>query len=225
MEQNTALIAGATGLIGSELVETLKQTNYYQKIYLLVRREVDAVDERVVPLVLDFDGFQSKDLPKVQDVYCCLGTTMKNAGSKSAFRKVDYHYPLKLAELCRKNGAEQYMLVSSMGANKSSRFFYNQVKGETEEALAGVGYPALHIFRPSILLGNRKEKRNGEKIAQKVMQMVSPLMVSKLRNYRPIYGKTVAKAMLVAARQKRQGPHLFESAQIEVLAKEYEKEA
>jgi uncharacterized protein YbjT (DUF2867 family) len=225
MEKNTALIAGATGLVGSELVEILKQSNYYQKIYLLVRREVDTVDEKVEPLVLDYDEFRAEDLPKVQDVYCCLGTTMKNAGSKFAFRKVDYHYPLKLAELCRKNGAEQYMLVSSMGANKNSRFFYNQVKGETEEALATVGYTVLHIFRPSILLGNRKEKRNGEKIAQKVMQAVSPFMVSKLRNYRPIHGKTVAKAMLVAAQQKCKGPHLFESAQIEVLANEYEPKA
>jgi uncharacterized protein YbjT (DUF2867 family) len=225
MEKNTALIAGATGLIGSELAQLLRASSYYQKIYLLVRREVATEDEKIEPLVLDYDEFKAEDLPRVQDVYCCLGTTMKNAGSKAAFRKVDYHYPLKLAELCRKNGAEQYMLVSSMGANKDSRFFYNQVKGETEEALAGVGYPALHIFRPSILLGDRKEKRTGEKIAQNVMKMVSPLMVSKLRNYRPIYGKTVAEAMLVAAQQKRQGPHLFESAQIEVLAKEYEKKA
>lgn len=225
MKEKTALIAGATGLIGSELVQVLRESSYYQKIYLLVRREVEIEDEKVEPLVLDFDEFRAEDLPKVQDVYCCLGTTMNTAGSKAAFRKVDYHYPLKLAELCRKNGATQYMLISSMGANKSSRFFYNQVKGETEEALAAVGYPALHIFRPSILLGDRKEKRTGEKIAQNVMKMVSPLMVGKLRNYRPIYGKTVAKAMLVAARQKRQGPHLFESAQIEVLAKEYEKGA
>lgn len=225
MKEKTALIAGATGLIGSELVQVLRESSYYQKIYLLVRREVEIEDEKVEPLVLDFDEFRAEDLPKVQDVYCCLGTTMNTAGSKAAFRKVDYHYPLKLAELCRKNGATQYMLISSMGANKSSRFFYNQVKGETEEALAAVGYPALHILRPSILLGDRKEKRTGEKIAQNVMKMVSPLMVGKLRNYRPIYGKTVAKAMLVAARQKRQGPHLFESAQIEVLAKEYEKEA
>lgn len=225
MKEKTALIAGATGLIGSELAQLLQASSYYQKIYLLVRREVATEDKKIETLVLDYDEFKAEDLPRIQDVYCCLGTTMKNAGSKAAFRKVDYHYPLKLAELCRKNGAEQYMLVSSMGANKDSRFFYNQVKGETEEALAGVGYPALHIFRPSILLGDRKEKRVGEKIAQKVMQAVSPLLVAKLRNYRPIYGKTVAEAMLVAAQQKRQGPHLFESAQIEVLAKEYEKKA
>jgi uncharacterized protein YbjT (DUF2867 family) len=221
MKEKTALIAGATGLIGSELAQLLRASSYYQKIYLLVRREVATEDEKVEPLVLDYDAFRAEDLPKVQDVYCCLGTTMKNAGSKAAFRKVDYHYPLKLAELCRKNGAEQYMLVSSMGADKKSRFFYNQVKGEVEEALAGVGYPALHIFRPSILLGDRKDKRTGEKIAQKMMKAIAPLLVSKLRNYRPIYGKTVAEAMLVAAQQQRQGPHLFESAQIEVLAKEY----
>lgn len=223
MEEKTALIAGATGLIGGELLQLLSQENYYSKIYVLTRRELDLPHERVEQLLLNYDEFRANDLPQVQDVYCCLGTTMKNAGSKAAFRKVDYHYPLKLAELCRKKEAEQYMLVSSMGADKKSNFFYNQVKGEIEESLAAVGYPALHIFRPSILLGNRNEKRSGENIAQILMKVVSPLLLGKLRNYRPIYGKTVAEAMFVAASQKLKGPHLFVSEQIKVLAKEYEK--
>lgn len=223
MENKTAIIAGATGLIGSELLEQVIQDDYYQKIYVLTRRELELTHERVEPLLLNYDEFRAEDLPKVQDVYCCLGTTMKNAGSKSAFRKVDYHYPLKLAELCRKNGATQYLLVSSMGANKNARFFYNQVKGEIEEALAAAGYPTLHIFRPSILLGDREEKRGGEKVAQALMKAVSPVMLGKLKNYRPIYGKTVAEAMFMAARQKLSGPHLFASEQIKVLAGEYEK--
>ncbi|MFP4090087.1 MAG: oxidoreductase [Cyclobacteriaceae bacterium] len=225
MENRSALIAGASGLIGSELLQLLVKDNFYHKIYVLTRRTLDIPKEKAEQLVVDFDAFRAEELPKVQDVYCCLGTTMSGAGSKTAFRKVDYHYPLKIAELCRKNGAEQYMLVSSMGADKNSRFFYNQVKGEVEETLAAVGYPALHIFRPSISLGEREEKRTGEKIAQVLMKAASPLMISKLKNYRPIHGKAVAEGMFVAARQKLQGPHLFESAQIKVLAKEYEKEA
>ncbi len=222
MEEKTALVAGATGFIGTELVEQLQKASHYKKIYLLVRRLTDTSDESIEPLVVDYDELRAEDLPKIHDVYCCLGTTMKNAGSKSAFRKVDYHYPLKLAELCRKKGAEQYLLVSSMGADKQSRFFYNQVKGEVEEALAAVGYPTLHIFRPSILLGARKEKRTGEKVAQVLMKTVAPLMLGRLKNYRPIYGKTVAEGMFVAAKQQLRGPHLFTSEQIKILAREFD---
>jgi uncharacterized protein YbjT (DUF2867 family) len=225
MKNRTALIAGASGLIGSELLQLLIKDDFYAKIYVLTRRTLDIPEEKVEQLIVDFEEFRAEELPEVQDIYCCLGTTMSGAGSKTVFRKVDYHYPLKIAELCRKNGAEQYMLVSSMGADKNSRFFYNQVKGEVEETLAAVGYPALHIFRPSILLGDRKEKRTGEKIAQVLMKAASPLMISKLKSYRPIYAKTVAEGMLVAAKQELKGPHLFESEQIKILAKEYEKEA
>jgi len=224
MKNKTALIAGATGLIGNELLQILREGTYYQKIYVLTRRELNLSGARVAQLLLNYDTFTSADLPEVDDVYCCLGTTMKNAGSKEAFRKVDYEFPLKIAKLSRTNGAKQYILVSSMGADKNSSIFYNQVKGETENALLAVAYPALHIFRPSILLGDRKENRTGEKVAQQVMKGVAPLLKGKLKNYRPVEGQAVAKAMFVAAQQNLQGPHLFESEQIKVLAKEYQTE-
>jgi len=220
METNkSALIVGATGLIGGQLLRILKHHPYYQKIYVLTRRTLDIKNERVDELVVDFDKLSIDELPQVDDIYCCLGTTMKKAGSKEAFRKVDYHYPLKIASLGIEKGAKQFMLVSSMGADKNSRFFYNQVKGEVEESLGSLDYQALHIFRPSILLGERNENRTGEQIGQVVMKTLSPLLLGGLKNYRPIKGKRVAQAMFIAAKQNLQGAHLFESEKIKVLAK------
>lgn len=219
MEDKNALIVGATGLIGSELLQILKNHPYYQKVYVLTRRPLDISHERVVEIVASFDEIKVDDLPQVDDIYCCLGTTMKKAGSKEAFRRVDFHYPVKVAEMGKGKGAQQYLLVTAMGADKKSRFFYNQVKGEVEEAIAGLGYKALHIFRPSLLLGDRNESRTGERMGQVVMQTVSPIMLGGLKKYRPIQGKNVAEAMFIAAKQNLNGPHLFESEKIKVLAK------
>ncbi len=218
MEEKSALIAGATGLIGRHLLEKLLEGDAYQTLYVLTRKPLSHTDPKIKELVVDFDTFGESDFPVVDDVYCCLGTTMKKAGSKNAFRKVDYHYPLKIAQIAQQKGARQYLLVSSMGANKRSRFFYNQVKGEAEEAVAVTGFETLHIFRPSILLGERTEKRLGERIGQLVMQIVAPLLLGKLKKYRPIRAETVAEAMQKTAEKNLTGPHLFESDKIKILA-------
>ncbi|MDF9800666.1 uncharacterized protein YbjT (DUF2867 family) [Catalinimonas alkaloidigena] len=219
MENKNALIAGATGLIGSELLRILKHHPYYQKVYVLTRRPLDISHERITEIIVNFDELSAADLPQIDDIYCCLGTTMKKAGSKEGFRKVDYDYPLKLAKLGKEKGARQYLIVTALGADKKSRFFYNQVKGEAEEAIAATGYEALHIFRPSILLGDRGENRTGERIGQVMMNVMSPLMLGTLKKYRPIEGKNVAEAMFIAAKQNLKGPHLFESEKIKILAK------
>ncbi len=218
MENKSALIVGATGLIGGELLQILKNHPYYQKVYVLTRRPLSIGHERVTEVVANFDELKSGDLPEIDDIYCCLGTTMKKAGSKSAFRKVDYEYPIKVGQIGKEKGAQQYMLVTALGADKNSRFFYNEVKGEVEEAVVGLGYQAVHIFRPSLLLGDREEKRTGEHIAQLVMNVVSPLMLGPLKNYRPIEGKHIAEAMFIAAKQNLEGTHLFEPGKIKVLA-------
>ncbi len=218
MEENSALIAGATGLIGRHLLEKLLEDDHYQTLYVLTRKPLSHANPKIKELVVDFDTFSEDDLPAVDDVYCCLGTTMKKAGSKNAFRKVDYHYPLKIAQIARQKGARQYLLVSSMGADKRSRFFYNQVKGEVEEAVAVVGFETLHIFQPSILLGERTEKRLGERIGQISMQVIAPLLLGRLRKYRPIRASMVAEAMQKAAEKNLTGPHLFESDKIKILA-------
>ena len=219
MAQKHALIAGATGLVGNQLLQELIRGRHYHTITLLSRREVETNSKRVETKIVDFDDFTADDLPEADDVFCCLGTTIKEAGSKEAFREVDFHYPLKLARLSLKRGAQQYLLVSAMGADKNSRFFYNQVKGEVEEAVAGEGFKALHIFRPSVLLGERGETRFGEKIAQVAMQGATPLMVGNFKKYRPIEAYDLAKAMVHMAKKELEGTYVFESDKIEALAK------
>lgn len=218
MENKSALIVGATGLIGSDLLDKLLDEEYYQYIYILTRRPLGRKHERIKELIVDFDEFDEEMIPKIDDVYCCLGTTMKKAGSKSAFRKIDYHYPLKIAQITQQKGAQQYLLVSALGANRKSRFFYNRVKGEVETAVAAIGFRALHIFRPSILLGQRQESRSGEKIGQTLMQLASPILIGSLRKYRPIKSSVVAQAMQKVAKKDLHGSYIFESDKIKTLA-------
>ena len=196
-ENLTALVAGATGLIGQELVDLLLQSDRYSEVRVLVRRPIEKQHPKLVSVVYDFD---QPDASQVQgdDVFCCLGTTMKKAGSKEAFAKVDHEYPLQIACLAKQNGAAQYLIVTAMGADPGSAFFYNRVKGKVEEDLKGVGFDALHIFRPSLLLGDRDEKRLGEKIGEKVMKIFDPVMLGPLRKYRAIEAAKVARAMLTA---------------------------
>ena len=218
MAQRHALVAGATGLIGNELLQQLIHGRQYHTISVLSRHEIETNSKRVETIIVNYDKLTEKDLPKVDDVFCCLGTTMDKAGSKQAFRKVDYDYPLRVAEIARRKGAGQYLLVSAMGADKDSLFFYSQVKGEVEEAVAKVGFDALHIFRPSMLLGERTETRIGEQIGQVVMQGVAPLMVGGLKKYQAIPATTVAEAMVHAAKKELKGVYIFESDKIQKLA-------
>lgn len=219
MSHQHALIAGATGLIGSELLQQLIHGRHYKTISVLSRREIDTSSKRVKTILTDYEQLSEKDIPDdIDDVYCCLGTTMKKAGSKEAFRKVDYDYPLRIAEIARKKGGKQYLLVSAMGADANSSVFYNQVKGEVEQAIAQIEFPSFHIFRPSVLLGQRNETRVGEKVAQIVMTGISPAMVGGLRKYRPIEGEAVASAMYRMAKKGLEGRYIFESDKIQVLA-------
>ncbi|MEM6845629.1 MAG: NAD-dependent epimerase/dehydratase family protein [Bacteroidota bacterium] len=219
MSQPHALIAGATGLIGNELLHMLVRGRHYQKISVLSRREIGTSSKRVKTIITTYPELSEQTIPDgVTDVYCCLGTTMKKAGSKEAFREVDYDYPLKIAEISRQKGAQQYLLVSAMGANAKSPIFYNQVKGEIEQAIIELEYPTFHVFRPSVLMGNRDEQRIGEKIAQLVMGGISPLMVGGLQKYRPIEGRDVAHAMYRIAKKELTGRYIFESDKIQVLA-------
>lgn len=219
--QRTALVAGATGLIGHALLQRLLQDEAYAAVYVLSRRPLEQQHPKLkLILVEDFDRLaEMAEMPRVQDVFCCLGTTMKKAGSKEAFRKVDYTYPFELAKLAAMNGASQYLLVSALGANTNSLFFYNRVKGEVEEAISKISqYRAVHIFRPSLLLGERNENRAGEGIAQKLSVLFKPLMRGPFKKYQPIEGEVVAEAMRQAARRESaRGVEIYESVNIKSL--------
>ncbi|ANY67145.1 oxidoreductase [Paenibacillus sp. BIHB 4019] len=210
-----AVVAGATGLIGKELVQLLLDDQAYSAVTLLVRRTTGMVHPKLVEQVIDFDQLQQTDVEmNGADVYCTLGTTIKKAGSQDAFRKVDYEYPLSLGLLASRQGAKQLLLVSAIGAKASSRTFYTRVKGEVEEALRSLGLPALHIFRPSLLLGKREEFRFGERLAAALSGVLSPLYSGPLRKYAPVEAGTVAKAMILAAKSGQAGIHMHENEQI-----------
>lgn len=208
----TALIAGATGLVGKATVYALLESNAYSRVTVLVRKPLPMKHHLLHQIIVDWDQLENNQHDLVaDDVYCCLGTTMRNAGSKEAFRKVDFTYPLNLATICLQNKASQYLLVSAMGANPQAVVFYNQVKGEIEKAITSLGFETVTIVRPSLLLGNRKEFRVGEIVAKTIMRLLNIIMVGPLLKYKAIEPKVVAKAMLQLALQGNKGVVVVEN--------------
>jgi uncharacterized protein YbjT (DUF2867 family) len=214
-KEKKALIIGATGLIGNELVKLVSQSDYYQRIYLLIRRKTGFESDKVIEILADFE-YLKESLKSIHadDIYNCLGTTMKNAGSKEEFYKVDFSFPIEIARIMKKKGSETFLNVSALGAKKSSIIFYNRVKGELEEALRDTGFESLVIFRPSLLLGDRKEKRTGEDIAKKTYKVLDKIFVGPFSKYSGIKGQTVAYAMFEMAKRKPQGLTILESNKI-----------
>ena len=210
----TALVAGYTGLIGSQLLTILLESSYYDKVIAIGRRSLDIQHPKLIQQKIDFSNIQLDD-PNVDDVYCCLGTTMKKAGSKDKFRLVDFNYPVSLASFCLNNGAKQFLLVSSMGADAKSNIFYNQVKGEVENAISKLGYPRLDIFRPSLLLGPRGESRFAEDFGKAGMKLFGFLFIGPLKNYKAIESSRVAKAMLYFAQEEGAGNYFHLSADLQ----------
>lgn len=210
----TALIIGGTGLTGKKLSRLLLADKRYQQVKLLVRKPMGIIYERLEQITYDFD---SPDDSKIvaDELFCCLGTTIKNAGSKKAFYQVDYQYVLQTAQAAYKNGCRKFALVSSMGANTKSMFFYNKTKGEIEEAVKKIGFENCFIFRPSLLLGHRTHVRLGESIAQAIMPKIAFLLPKK---YRPIQSKLVASAMQLVMNADYKGVCIFESNEIAVIA-------
>ncbi len=201
MDPRKALLAGATGLIGGHLLDLLLADPAYGQITALVRRPPEVEHEKLDARIVDFDRLDEiSDPPPVDDVFCCLGSTMKKAGSKAAFRRVDHDYVVATARLGLASGARRFLLVSSIGAAASSSNFYSRVKGEAEDSVAALGYEALHVFQPSILMGERDEKRPGERLGIAAAKVLNQLMAGPLRRYRGIRPEIVAAAMVAAAR-------------------------
>jgi len=209
-----ALLAGSTGLVGNLLLNLLLKDAYYEKIIALSRKPLDKQHARLVNVVVDFDNLEGHAHEmKADDVFCCLGTTIKQAGSQAAFRKVDFDYPVQLAKITREQGARQFLIVTALGSDKSSSIFYNRVKGEVEEAIGQFNFPAYHIFQPSMLLGDRKDDgRAGESIGKVVMNALDFLIPKK---YKAIQGSSVARGMLAIAKQNQPGRHTHSSATLQ----------
>jgi uncharacterized protein YbjT (DUF2867 family) len=215
----TATQIGATGLIGGYLLEELLKDDYFDTVRILIRRPLELTHPKLEKKLVDFTDAESFRLALEGSdvVFCAIGTTQKKVkGDKVAYRKVDYDIPVNAARFCKMIGCEKFVLVSSVGANSKSKNFYLKLKGEVEEALKAVGLKSVHIMRPSMLLGDRKEFRLGEKIGSPVMKAISFLLPSK---YKPIHGRDVAKAMLALGRNGKEGSDYYEFAAIKDLAK------
>jgi len=210
-----ALIVGSTGLIGSQLLELLLTDDHYAKVIAPTRKPLEIQHAKLTNPVIQFDELLKyfNEL-KADDVFCCLGTTIKQAKSKENFRKVDLEYPLTIAKVSKENGAENFLLVSALGANKGSSIFYNKVKGETEEAVATIGIKSVHIFRPSLLIGPRKEHRSGEDAAKFVYKYLDFLVPEK---YKGIESIKVARAMISFAKKEQPGTFIHESKDLQVF--------
>ncbi|MGK7392009.1 MAG: NAD-dependent epimerase/dehydratase family protein [Candidatus Cyclobacteriaceae bacterium M2_1C_046] len=212
----TALIAGATGLVGSSLLEKLIYDDHYDRIIVIARTKPEEEHTKVEPVLIpNFDHLADfKEKLKADDVFCCLGTTMAKAGSKEKFRKVDHDYVVELAKITRDNGAKQFLMVSALGADKKSGVFYNKVKGETEEDIRKIDFPEIHILRPSLLTGPRKEKRAAEDAAKNMYKMLSFIFIGPLKKYKDIEAEQVAKAMLHFAKAEMQGNHIHQNKEL-----------
>lgn len=193
----TALLAGATGLVGRHLLDLLLAAPEYDRVVSLGRRKLDLTHPKLEQVVADFGALDKVTVNlRCDDAFCCLGTTIKQAGSREAHRAVDHVAVLALAWVARRNGAGRFFVVSSMGADAESHFFYNRVKGQTEEALQVLDFKTLAIFRPSLLLGVRPRPRLGERLMAAMLWLAEPMMVGRFRKYRAIQADVVARAML-----------------------------
>ncbi len=211
----TAVIVGATGLIGNEVVQLLLKDDHYDRVMVLVRRKMAMLHKKLEQEIVDFDKLdQAAHHLAGADVFCTLGTTIKKAGSQPAFIRVDRDYPLQLAQLSKQHGAASFLIVTALGANPKSSIFYSRVKGELEVELKKLQLGSLHIFQPSLLLGDRAEVRLGERLASKLMPVIAFLFAGPLRPYKAIHAQTVAKAMIKAALDRQLGHFTYTSDKI-----------
>ncbi len=201
--EKTALLVGATGLVGRALLAQLLDAEDYAQVITLSRRRIDLQHARLRQVVCDFDemALRAPEL-SAEDVYCCLGTTLRQAGDKARFPRVDYYYVMQLATVMRQHVARHLILLSALGASERSLFFYSRVKGRLERDLIQLNYPCTSIFRPSLLLGERANPRLQERWAGRALSVLSPLIRGPLTDLRPVPAAQLAQAMFAAGRRQ-----------------------
>ena len=215
----SALILGATGLVGSELLDHLLDDPAYDRVVVVARRPTGKSHPKLDEQIFELGDMEKHaDVFAVQRIFCALGTTIGKAGSQERFRIIDHDYPLLAAKLGRSRGARHFLLVSALGASSRSKVFYNRVKGEVEADLRSLVYPSLTIARPSLLLGSRDEFRFGEAFAKLFAWMLPP-------RWRGIRASTVARALIVLANEETRGARVVESKELRKIAKKAQDSA
>ncbi len=209
MNGQTAVVLGATGLIGSLLVEQLLHDDAFSKVRVLVRRPITMAHTKLEVVTTDFSNYEmyKKNLGTGDCIFSCIGTTNSNVkGDKLLYRSIDFDIPVNAARFGKEAGFKQFLLISAIGADARSRFFYTRLKGEVEEMIAGYKFKSLHIFRPSFLIGRKQNERTGEILLTNLFRFFSLIIPSK---YKAIHAMDVAKAMLNAAKQEKEGLHIY----------------
>ena len=215
----TALLFGSSGLVGGHLLNELIQNDNYNKIKLFVRSVPEISNPKIEIIKTDFNNLKNhKEDIKGDDCFFCIGTTKQNSPNKNEYRRVELEVPKQVAQIAKSNSVNSFFFVSSGYADSKSSGDYLKFKGEVEEELKRLDFSKLGIMRPSFILGNRKEKRLGEKIGIFLFKLLSPLLLGPLKKMRPIHSKTVAKAMTRAANENLE-KNIFESNEIDELTK------
>ncbi|MFH6986724.1 NAD(P)H-binding protein [Flavobacterium collinsii] len=197
-----AILYGASGLVGSYILENLLNNNNYEQVIIVVRKDLNIQHPKLKTLIGDFNSLSKviKDI-QVDEVFIALGTTQKKTPDKKLYYQIDHDYPILAAKLAKENGAKAVFLVSALGANAKSSIFYTKLKGETEQGIITLDLQHTYIFRPSIILGDRKESRPMEKVFIRIFKLINPLFVGSLSKYRGIEAEDIAKAMVKSADQ------------------------
>ena len=193
----TAVVVGGTGLIGKALVKKLCADSRYREVKLLVRKPTAVVDSKVTVIELDFTNIEQLKQHVVGDeLFCCIGTTIRKAGSQEKFEEVDYQIPKNLAFAAAKNNVHKFLMISSLGANSNSPNFYLRTKGKAEQALTAAGLNNYLVVRPSLLTGTREETRVGEKIGEAILSILKPVMLGPLKKYKPVSDVLLSNALV-----------------------------
>jgi uncharacterized protein YbjT (DUF2867 family) len=222
MEKRKALIFGSTGLIGNLLLKELVSSEIYSGIRIFVRQPAGTKEPKVEEVTIDFSALDifSKVIMG-DDLFICVGTTIKKAGSVKKMEEIDRDLPVRIASIASTNGVKRVAVVSSLGASASSQNYYLRIKGEMEDGIMKQNFETIAVVRPSMLLGERKEKRAGETAGKIIMKIFRPLLTGKLRKYRAIHGRDVARAM-IAILQKDHVKNIYESDELQKIADKYQ---
>ncbi len=214
-----AIIVGASGLIGSNLLSILLSHPDYSEVLIIARKKTKSTNIKLKQITTDLDHLDEHvDEIKGDVIFCCIGTTKSQTPDEDEYRKIDHDYPVKLAEIALKNGIKEFHLISAIGANEASSNFYLRTKGETERDIKAVGLPVTFIYQPSILAGRKVKQRLGEEIAVVVLKVIGPLLFGRFKKYRAIKAVDVARAMFNQSLKNKTGVFTYTSDKIKKRA-------